>query len=117
MRTGQWLVLTLALLLNPGCVIVNRMSGISQTRELQKTGQSAQAVILKISDSGMTLNDDPVVWFELDVHPPTGTAFQAKAKCLISRLDIPQFQPGRMVPVRYDPADHTRVALDVYDFK
>jgi hypothetical protein len=37
-------------------------------------------------------------------------------KCLISRLDVPQFQPGRTIPVRYDPADHTRVGIDVYKY-
>ena len=115
---GCGLVMTLAaLLLNSGCVIINNMSGITQTRELQKTGQPAQATILKISDSGMTLNDDPVVLFELEVHPNNGAVFQAKTKCPISRLDIPQFQSGHTVPVRYDPVDHTRVALDVYKYK
>ena len=112
------LVATLAalLLLNSGCMIVDSISGIAQTRELQKTGLPAKAVILKISDSGTTVNDDPVVWLELEVHPDAGPAFRAKTKCLISRLDVPQFQPGCTIPVCYDPADHSRVGIDVYRY-
>jgi hypothetical protein len=47
------------LLLNSGCIIVDSVSGVSQTRELQKSGRPATAVILRISDSGTTVNDDP----------------------------------------------------------
>jgi len=109
-------IIALAALLNSGCMIVDGVSGISQTRELQKTGQPAKAVILRISDTGMTVNDDPVVWLELDVHPDAAPVFQARTKCLISRLDVPQFQPGCTIQVRYDPADHTRVGIDVYKY-
>ncbi len=105
-----------ALLLNSGCMIADRMSGVTQIRELQQTGQPAKATILRIWDSGTTVNDDPVVWLEVEVHPDNGAAFQAKTKCLISRLDVPQFQPGCTIPVRYDPADHTRVGIDVYKY-
>jgi hypothetical protein len=104
------------LLLNSGCIIVDSVSGVSQTRELQKSGRPATAVILRISDSGTTVNDDPVVYLDLEVHPDAGPAFGAMTKCLISRLDVPQFQPGRTIPVRYDPADHTRVGIDVYKY-
>lgn len=113
-------VLFLALLivtLNSGCAMINNMSGISETRDLQKVGQPAQGVIEKIWDSGMTLNNDPVVWLQIEVHPEGGEPFEAKTKCPISRLDVPQFQPGKTVPVRYDPKDHSRIALDVYEYK
>jgi len=110
-------VALLAIFLHSGCAVVNRMSGITETRELQKTGQPAPAVILKIWDSGMSLNNDPVVWFLLEVHPPDGPPFQAKTKAPISRLDVPQFQPGATVAVRYDPKDPSRVGLDVYNYK
>ena len=115
-RQGLCFVLA-AILLNSGCGMINNMSGISETRELQKRGQPAQGVILKIWNSGMTLNEDPVVWFQIEVHPESGELFEAKTKCPISRLDVPQFQPGSTVPVRYDPEDHSRIALDVYEYK
>ncbi len=105
------------LLLNSGCMIADNMSGITQTRQLQRTGQPAKATFLRIWDTGTTINNDPVVWLELEVHPEKAAAFQAKTKCLISRLDVPKFQPGCTIPVRYDPADHARVGIDVYQYK
>ena len=101
-----------AAMLLSGCGVVDSMTGAELSRELQKTGQPATATITRISDTGMTVNDDPVVLLDLEVHPETGPAFAARTKCLISRLDVPQFQPGCQIPVRYDPADHTRVGID-----
>jgi hypothetical protein len=64
----------------------------------------------------MTVNDDPVAWLDLQVHPTDGEPFTARTKCLIPRLDVPQFQPGRTVPVRYDANNHQRVAVDMYRY-
>jgi hypothetical protein len=97
-----------------GCFIANKTAGLSQAKELQKIGRPAQAVILQISDTGWTLNDDPVVAFWLEVHPDGEEAYQARTKIVISRVHIPQFQPGASVPVRIDPKDRSRVSLDIY---
>jgi hypothetical protein len=117
MRQRATIVIALALLLPPGCGSIDNWTGTSQARELQKTGLPAQAVIVLISDTGMTLNDDPVAWLDLEVHPDAGPVFQARTKCLIPRLDVPRFQPGCSVPVRYDPADPSRVGVDVYQYR
>jgi len=110
------LVLLAALLL-PTCALVDRVSGVSEARDLQNTGLPAQAKILRIWDTGMTVNDDPVVGFLLEVYLEGQPAYQAKTKLRISRLDIPSIQPGLTVAVRVDPNDHRRVALDIYEFK
>ena len=105
-------VLLLLLFLHSGCMISDSLSGAGEARELQKTGLPARATILKISDIGITINDDPVALLEVEVHPAHGATFRARTKCLISRLEVPQFQPGCSIPVRYDPADHRRVGVD-----
>jgi hypothetical protein len=66
-------------------------------------------------DTGTTINNDPVVEFILEVTPPDGKPYEAHAKGLVSRLDIPAVQPGRIFPVKYDPQNPMRVALDVWD--
>ena len=110
------LILTLALALN-GCAVANKMSGVTQAKELSTTGEAAQAEILKIWDTGTTINDDPVVGFLLQVRPDGKEAYQAETKLLISRVHVPQVQPGAVVPVRIDPANPQRVSLDIYEFK
>jgi hypothetical protein len=94
--------------------LVNHMTGEDEAEAIRKTGSSARAHVLQIWDTGMSLNNDPVVGFRLEVHAEGVEPFEAKTKAVIGRLDIPQIQPGADLPVKYDPNDHTRVALDIY---
>lgn len=109
------LAVGLAVLLS-GCAVADRWSGVSQAKQLHTSGQPARAEILRIWDTGMTVNNDPVVGFVLQVQPVGMPAYEAQTKLRISRIQLSQFQPGAVVPVRVDPADSTRVSLDIYDF-
>lgn len=92
---------------------IDRATGESQARALRETGLPAPATILRIWDTGITLNDDPVIGMEVEVRPEEGEPFRAVIqKSRISRIAIPQFQPGEEIAVRYDPWDSSQVALD-----
>ena len=79
-------------------------------RRVLKQGRQAEAEILKIWDTGTTINDNPVVGFRLEVRPITGAPFTADTERLVSRLRVHEFKPGMTVKVRYDP-DTKEVAL------
>jgi hypothetical protein len=101
-----------------GCALVDRMSGVAETRRLQESGVPANARILEIWDTGITVNDDPVIGMRVEIDRPDGTAYPATIpKSLISRLDVPRFQPGASVSVRIDPQDPAIVALDAYKYR
>jgi hypothetical protein len=101
-----------------GCTVVDRMSGVSDAKELQRSGVAASARILEIWDTGITVNDDPVIGMRVEVSPPDGPVYPATIpKSLISRLDIPRFQPGATVSVRIDPKNPDRLALDAYSYR
>jgi hypothetical protein len=99
-----------------GCAVIDRMSGVADARDLQARGESATARILQIWDTGMTVNDDPVIGFSLEVRRDGRPAYEARTKLRISRLDISRIQPGAVVPVRVDPRDPAHVALDIYEY-
>ncbi len=80
-------------------------------RRLLATGEEATAKILEISDTGVTVNMNPMVKFLLEVQPKDGKSFQAHVKTIISRLDVPQFQPGTVVPVVFNPKNRAEVAI------
>lgn len=110
--------LAVILLLTTGCAMIDRMSGVADTKSLQETGVAAEATIVKIWDTGITVNDDPVIGMEVQVYPEEGEPWSATIpKSLISRLDIPRFQPGQTVHVRFDPQDRSRVGLDEYKYR
>jgi hypothetical protein len=94
--------------------LINHMTGEDHAAEIRRTGRPAMARVLKIWDTGMSLNDNPVVGFRLSVHPEGLEPFEAETRAVIGRLDVPQIQPGAELPVKYDPNDHSRVALDLY---
>jgi hypothetical protein len=111
-------ILAAFLILATGCSLIDRMSGVADTKSLQETGVAAEAVILRIWDTGITVNDDPVIGMDVKVYPADGEAWTATIpKSLISRLDIPRFQPSQTVQVRFDPQDRTRVGLDEYRYR
>lgn len=107
----------LALLLaTAGCTsIVDGFSGRKEACRIIAIGKPASATIVRLIDTGTTINNDPVVDFVLQVTPPEGEAWEAHSKALVGRLDVPSVQPGRVVPVKYDPRDRTRVALDLWE--
>jgi hypothetical protein len=79
--------------------------------KLLKEGVAANATILKIWDTGVTLNDNPQVGMLLEIQPIGREPFRVEMKSIISRIALAQIQPGRVVPVRYDPANPSNVAL------
>ena len=100
----------------PGCAtLFDSFSGRAEACRILSTGVPATATIERLIDTGTTINNDPVVEFVLRVMPSEGPTFEAHSKSLVSRLDVPSFQPGRVVPVKYDPHDTSRVALDLWE--
>jgi hypothetical protein len=99
-----------------GCTsIVDGFSGRKESCEILRIGKPAQGRIVRLIDTGTTINNDPVVEFVLEVTPPGYPSYEAHTKALISRLDIPSIQPGRVVPVKFDPQSPKRVALDLWE--
>jgi len=106
-------LLAATLVLSSGCAMIDRMTGESVARPLRQFGVPAEAEILQIWDTGITVNDNPVVGMEVEVEPPGGESYRAKIpRTAISRIAIPRFQPGERIAVRFDPNDPGIVALD-----
>ena len=116
MRRALWFAALLLCGSLCGCVTsyINHLTGESQASDIRTTGKPAVAQVLRIWDTGMTLNDDPVVGFRLSVRAEGLEPFEVETKALVGRLDVCRVQPGAEVPVVYDPNDHSRVALAIY---
>ena len=114
---AAWAAMAVLAALLSNCALIDRLSGVSEARRLQESGQPGSAKILEIWDTGITVNNDPVIGMRVEIERPEGTSYRAIIpKSLISRLDIPRFQPGSVVAVRIDPQDPSRMALDMYQY-
>ena len=81
-------------------------------RKLLESGEPAEATILKVTDTGVTMNNIyPVVKVLLEVRPQGRPPYQVETRMILSRVDIPQVQPGTVVPVKIDPRSQKRVAV------
>ncbi len=87
---------------------------VGQNRGVIQDGIPAQAKIVGVRQTGVMLNNQPQIAFDLEVHPPGGMPYQAQAKAVIPMINIPQFQPGAEVPVKIHPSDPTQVVMDIY---
>jgi hypothetical protein len=111
-------VLAVLALVSGGCALIDRMSGVTEARRLQQSGLPATATILALWDTGITVNEDPVISLKVEVSRPDGSAYPVIIpRSLVSRIDIPRFQPGSTVAVRVDPKDALIVALDEYRYR
>jgi len=102
-------------LLLPGVALLAGCSGLYYSNpDLQTTGVSTRAEILETWETGIKVNGEPVIGLKVRVTPAGVAPYEATIKrVLISQLEIPQFQPGAVIPVRYDPKDPSRVAIDL----
>jgi len=76
-----------------------------------KNGVTAPAKVLKVWDTGTTINDNPQIGMLLEVTPSLGASFQAEAKTIVSRLNAALVQPGITAKVIYDPEKPKRIQV------
>ena len=82
-----------------------------RTKALLEKGEPAVATVLEKSDTGWTVNTQYQVELLLEVKRKDGTAYKAKIKTLISRLQPGNYDPGSVLEVRVDPKKANRVAI------
>src|SRR6188474_3470707 len=85
---------------------------IFSSAKLLKTGEQATATILSVADTGITVNDSPMVKLKLKVKRPNHPDYETEAQQLISRLQTSYYQPGQQLSIRIDPHDHSKVAVE-----
>lgn len=73
--------------------------------------KAGTATINAIQDTGMTVNENPSVQFELTVTDATGFSYEATHTQVVSRLQVGQLQPGAQVNVRIDPEDREKLII------
>ena len=106
-------VITVVVLLFAAVFVGRLVMNGMKNREVLAHGESAPAVVLKVWQTGTVMNEiNPQIGMLLEVRPTSKPAFQAETKMFVSMVQIPQFQPGAVLQVKYDPQNPTKVAVD-----
>ncbi len=82
----------------------------SKKKKILSEGAQAQAVVINVQDTGVTVNQNPRVKLTLQVQPEGGTPFEVTKKTTVSRVSIPRV--GDQFIVRYDASDPSNVEFD-----
>jgi hypothetical protein len=101
------LIIVIALSVGVGPVIW----GHFRRGDVLKRGVPAKARIVEIMDTGRRHNTNPVVRIRLVVSAAAGNDFPAEITMPLSPVRLTRYQPGVVVPVKYDPRSPERVAI------
>ena len=80
---------------------------------LREKGMPARADILELADTGMTVDDDPVVQATLLIHHDDRPPYQVRIKQTLSRLAAQHLAAGGTTAALVDPDDPNTVALNL----
>jgi len=78
-------------------------------RNLAQNGADATAEVVSITDTGATVNMNPVVVLVLKVTPAVGAEFQTAAQVTVPRISIPR--AGDKLKIKYNPAIPSQVII------
>ena len=113
MGTGTWIVgISLVLVLGMASVAYGPDIKRHYAKKwLLEHGVAAPARVTAVHDTGRRYNYNPQVRLELEVEPEGAEAFTAELTLVVSPVQLPGLQPGRLLTVHYDPDRPTRIAL------
>lgn len=78
-------------------------------KDLTQNGADATAEVLSITDTGATVNMNPVVVLVLKVTPSAGPEFQTAAQVTASRIAVPRV--GDKIKIKYNPSIPSQVVI------
>lgn len=95
--------------------LFKHFTGGGERKRILAEGRAAKAKIISLGESGrgvVTVNNQPFVTIKLEVYDGDKPPYQVEIKTIISRLDVPRFQPGVMLGVKIDPQNPQKVVID-----
>ncbi len=83
----------------------------SESEDIYRTGELAQAKVLSFQSLGMFLEGNPVVEIAVEVTPESMPAFTGSFRAIIQANSFMKFQPGNTVWVKFDKQNPKQVVL------
>lgn len=100
-----------AILIIFGALIINAIVQNKKRSHLLAVSETAMATILEMENKGGVDETLLECHFLLEVSPPNRSAYRARTSATIRIENIPRFQPGSVVQVKYNPNDPTQVMM------
>jgi hypothetical protein len=85
------------------------MDGVKQQQMLMQSGADATAEVVSVTDTGATVNMNPVVVIQMKVTPAVGAAFDVTTQTMVSRIAVPR--AGDKIKIKYNPAAPQQIVI------
>jgi len=82
---------------------------------LARRGENAPGTIEAIRRTGLRINNQPQVEMRIRFRTADGRDAELTTRRIIDILEIPRFQPGRELTVRYIPGDETNAVVPQFE--
>ena len=83
-----------------------------RAERLRTAGMRGQATVLEVTDSNITVNNNPMIKVKMRVAIPSQPPYEVSKRMVVSRLAVGQYMPGSVLPVLVDPAYPRDVMVD-----
>jgi hypothetical protein len=84
----------------------------AESDKIDTIGLPGQATITGLTQTGMSLNDNPQMKMDLSVSLPGMQPYDATHKEFVPLMLLPQVQPGAVLPVHVDRDDPAKIVID-----
>lgn len=72
-----------------------------EKEKIQKQGIPAKAMVISLTDTSTTVNDQPLMKIELEVQPPYDSRFVTTIECVVPLPALMQLERGSVVDIFY----------------
>lgn len=79
--------------------------------DVLKEGEPATAVILKVWETGRTVEQNPRIGLKLEVYPPERVPFEIEIKQNVTKEELANLKEGRTLKVKLDPRNPKNIAV------
>jgi len=86
-----------------------QLAAAQASQQIASTGADADAVVMSVTDSGMTQNTNIGVVLVLNVTTAQGQTFQTAGNAMVPRINVPRV--GDKVKIKYNPANPSVFAI------
>jgi hypothetical protein len=88
---------------------MNMAQGALDSQAIAATGLDATGIVISITDTGATINDNPMVNLTLKATSSVGTQWEFTAQTVVSRLAIPRV--GDTIKFKYNPMNPSQISV------
>ncbi len=109
-----FIFLALALNIAPFVILfitdrIKKKKLLAENELFLKTGTLADAMVMGVEDTGITINNDPVVRLTIEINSGSAGSFEKTIETTVSRILIPR--KGDIIKVLYDQKDNSKITV------